>query len=57
MRLRHQAAQVRAGREPDNHVSPHSLSDFEQQHLRQAFAIVSRAQRTLSQLHSVPFMR
>ncbi len=57
VRLRHQAAQVRAGREPDNHVSPHSLSDFEQQHLRQAFAIVSRAQRTLSQLHSVPFMR
>ncbi len=57
VRLRHQSQQVRSGQEPDNYVAPDSLSEFERRHLREAFAIVSRAQRTLSQLHAVPFMR
>lgn len=57
VRLRHQAQLVQAGQEPNNHVAPDTLSQFEQRHLREAFWIVSRAQRTLSQLNAVPFMR
>ncbi|QQS02681.1 MAG: cyclic nucleotide-binding/CBS domain-containing protein [Austwickia sp.] len=57
VRLRHQAGQVRAGQQPDNHVRPDDLTEFDQRHLREAFAIVSKAQRTLSHLYSVSFMR
>jgi len=57
VRLRHQAKQVRSGQVPNNHVRPDDLTDFDQRHLREAFAIVSKAQRTLSHVHSVSFMR
>lgn len=57
VRLRHQAKQVRSGQVPDNRVRPDDLTDFDQRHLREAFAIVSRAQRTLSHRYSVSFMR
>lgn len=57
VRLRHQALQVRAGATPDNHVRPDALTEFDQRHLREAFAIVAKAQRTLSHLYSVSFMR
>ena len=46
-RLRHQSAQVRAGRPTDNHLSPDSLSSFDKRHLRQAFSIVRFAQQAL----------
>ena len=48
VRLRHQAAQVRADRETDNFVAPDDLSLFEKRHLREAFAIVRSAQSSLS---------
>ncbi len=48
VRLRHQAAQVRAQRETDNFVAPDDLSSFEKRHLREAFAIVRSAQSSLS---------
>jgi len=48
VRLRHQAAQVRADRETDNFVAPDDLSSFEKRHLREAFAIVRSAQSSLS---------
>jgi len=48
VRLRHQAAQVRAGKETDNFVAPDDLSSFEKRHLREAFAIVRSAQSSLS---------
>lgn len=43
-RLEHQAAQIRAGREPDNYLAPADLSDFERSHLRDAFVVVKTMQ-------------
>lgn len=46
-RLHHQGLRVAAGEAPDNFISPTALSDFERRHLRDAFAIVGRAQSAL----------
>ncbi len=46
-RLEHQAAQVRAGRKPDNFLAPSDLSDFERSHLRDAFVVVRTMQSAL----------
>jgi CBS domain-containing protein len=47
VRIRHQAAQIRAGRPPDNYVRPESLTAFERRHLKDAFHIASRMQEFL----------
>ena len=49
VRLRHQAAQVRSGRQPDNNVDPANLSPFERRHLKDAFRIVSAMQQALAE--------
>ncbi|MFN3597961.1 MAG: putative nucleotidyltransferase substrate binding domain-containing protein [Rubricoccaceae bacterium] len=49
VRMQHQAAQIRAGRSPDNYVSPEALSPFERRHLRDAFTVVATAQDALAQ--------
>ncbi len=46
-RLQHQAACVRAGRRPDNYVSPSSLTDLDRSHLRNAFVVVKTMQSAL----------
>lgn len=46
-RLQHQGRRVAAGLAPDNFIDPEDLSDFERRHLREAFAIVRRAQTAL----------
>ncbi|MBP6995350.1 MAG: cyclic nucleotide-binding/CBS domain-containing protein [Phycicoccus sp.] len=56
VRLRHQAAQVRAGQGPDNFVRPDDLSSFDKRHLREAFAIIREAQSALGRQHSVQLM-
>jgi CBS domain-containing protein len=43
-RLKHQAAQIRAGQKPDNYLNPSDLSDFERSHLRDAFVVVKTMQ-------------
>jgi CBS domain-containing protein len=48
VRLRHQAAQFRAGAVPDDFVPPGELSQFEKRHLRDAFQIVRQAQAVLA---------
>ncbi|MBU3029324.1 CBS domain-containing protein [Paracoccus sp. XHP0099] len=40
MRLDSQAQLIRAGRKPDNYLSPADLPDFERSHLRDAFVVV-----------------
>ena len=40
MRLENQAHLVKAGRKPDNYLSPADLPDFERSHLRDAFVVV-----------------
>ncbi|WP_207061894.1 putative nucleotidyltransferase substrate binding domain-containing protein [Motiliproteus sp. SC1-56] len=47
MRLRHQALDLDAGREPDNNIEPENLSEFERKHLKGAFQILSDAQKFL----------
>ncbi len=44
VRLRNQAEDVRAGREPGNSIEPDRLSDFERKSLRDAFTVLSHAQ-------------
>jgi CBS domain-containing protein len=56
VRLIHQAKQIRAGRQPDNFVSPSELSSFEKRHLRDAFQIVRTAQQTILQSHPLGFV-
>ncbi|HEY0642776.1 MAG TPA: putative nucleotidyltransferase substrate binding domain-containing protein [Nocardioides sp.] len=48
LRLHHQAAQARAGEEPDNNVAPAELTQRQRRHLRDAFEIVRTAQQHLS---------
>jgi CBS domain-containing protein len=43
-RLEHQAAQIRAGKQPSNYLAPSELSDFERSHLRDAFVVVKTMQ-------------
>ncbi len=47
VRIRHQALAIEAGREPDNNVRPKDLSPFERSHLKDAFQVVSQAQKFL----------
>lgn len=46
-RIRHQAWQIEQGEVPDNNLDPHLLSPFEQRHLKDAFAILDKAQNYL----------
>lgn len=46
-RLRHQAAQVRGGEAPDDHLRPDELTHLERRGLRDAFKVVARVQRVL----------
>ncbi|MBW4935282.1 putative nucleotidyltransferase substrate binding domain-containing protein [Marinobacter sp. F4206] len=47
VRIRHQALAIEDGREPDNNVRPEDLSPFERSHLKDAFQVVSNAQKFL----------
>ncbi|AEY01136.1 hypothetical protein GU3_06900 [Oceanimonas sp. GK1] len=47
VRIRHQAMDVEAGREPDNNIEPENLSEFERRNLKDAFQILSQAQKYL----------
>lgn len=44
VRLDNQAALIKAGRAPDNYLSPSDLSDFQRSHLRDAFVVVRSMQ-------------
>lgn len=41
LRIAHQAAQVRAGAEPDNAIAPAALSPLERDYLKDAFSVIS----------------
>ncbi|WP_183729380.1 DUF294 nucleotidyltransferase-like domain-containing protein [Desulfurispira natronophila] len=47
VRIRHQALDLDEGQEPDNSVVPENLSDFERKNLKDAFQILSNAQKFL----------
>jgi CBS domain-containing protein len=48
IRLEHQAAQIRAGVEPDDFVDPGTLNPFSRSGLKEAFRVIARAQRRLA---------
>jgi CBS domain-containing protein len=56
VRLRHQAGQVRAGRAPDNYVSPDELSAFDKRHLRDAFQVVKQGQAVLARTYQLHYL-
>jgi len=45
VRIRHQALDIKLKREPDNNIEPEHLSDFDRKNLKEAFQILSSAQR------------
>lgn len=47
VRIRHQALALQQGEEPDNNMKPDELSDFERNNLKDAFQILSNAQKYL----------
>ncbi len=49
VRLQHQARQIKRGVKPDNYVSPKVLSQFERNHLKDAFGVVRTLQAALAQ--------
>jgi CBS domain-containing protein len=53
VRLEHHAARIRAGLSPDNFIAPDQLPPLERATLREAFLVVSRAQKQLSRF--VPY--
>jgi CBS domain-containing protein len=48
VRLRHQAGQVRAGAPPDDFVDPATLGPVTKRGLKEAFGVISRAQRGIA---------
>jgi len=52
VRIRHQALAITAGEVPDNNVAPEDLSDFERKNLKDAFQILSNAQKYLRYRYS-----
>jgi CBS domain-containing protein len=48
VRLEHHAAQIEAGREPDNEIDPAHLPPLARRELREAFRVVTQAQKRLS---------
>lgn len=51
LRLHHQAEELRQGRPPDNHLAPGRLNALDQRTLREAFAVISRALKSLAYTH------
>ncbi|MDD1794254.1 DUF294 nucleotidyltransferase-like domain-containing protein [Enterovibrio makurazakiensis] len=47
VRIRHQALDVESDIEPDNNIEPDNLSEFERRNLKDAFEILSNAQKFL----------
>ena len=49
LRIRHQAEQLRAGKQADNFLSPDDLSPLERGHLKDAFILINTMQESLGQ--------
>jgi CBS domain-containing protein len=48
LRLGHQVEQLRAGRDPDDFIDPRTLNPLTRRYVRDAFRVVTAAQRVLS---------
>jgi CBS domain-containing protein len=47
LRIQHQARQMAVGKDPDNFLNPHDLSNFERAQLKDAFSVVASLQSVL----------
>ncbi|MGO4956350.1 DUF294 nucleotidyltransferase-like domain-containing protein [Luteococcus sp. Sow4_B9] len=56
VRLAHQSRQLEAGRTPDNVVRADELSNFDKRHLKDAFAVIRKAQEGLSYSYQTHLM-
>lgn len=54
VRIRHQAAAITKGEEPNNNVRPEDLSPFERRNLKEAFQVLSNAQKFLRYRYQAP---
>ena len=57
VRIRHQAFDIREGRDPDNNIEPENISDSERHHLKDAFQALSHAQKYLRFKYPFPSRR
>jgi CBS domain-containing protein len=53
-RIYHQAMQLRHDQEPDNNIAPESVSDHERHNLKEAFQVLSHAQKFLRFRYPMP---
>ncbi|MCC5882549.1 MAG: cyclic nucleotide-binding/CBS domain-containing protein [Halomonas sp.] len=54
VRIRHQVIDLDHDREPDNNIEPENVADSERHHLKDAFQVLSRAQKFLKYRYPVP---
>ncbi|MBS3804130.1 MAG: cyclic nucleotide-binding/CBS domain-containing protein [Oleiphilaceae bacterium] len=54
VRIRHQATAISNGQQPDNNVRPEHLSPFERRNLKEAFQVLSNAQKFLRYRYQAP---
>ncbi|MBD3894878.1 cyclic nucleotide-binding/CBS domain-containing protein [Halomonas sp. ML-15] len=57
VRIRHQAIDLQEEREPDNNIAPGNVSDSERHHLKDAFQLLSNAQKFLKFRYPMPSRR
>ncbi len=57
LRLRHQSECVLAGKEPDNHLDPATLSALDRDHLKECFSLIAEFQKTLQMRYAIGGMR
>jgi CBS domain-containing protein len=48
LRMEHQVGQLRAGRDPDDHINPDELSALTRSYLKEAFRAVASVQKRIS---------
>ncbi|GHC22414.1 DUF294 nucleotidyltransferase-like domain-containing protein [Aidingimonas halophila] len=54
VRIRHQVLDIKAEREPDNNIEPEQVSDSDRHHLKDAFQVLSNAQKFLKFRYPMP---
>ncbi|SDM21820.1 CBS domain-containing protein [Franzmannia pantelleriensis] len=57
VRIRHQAIDLQEDQEPDNNIAPSNVSDSERHHLKDAFQLLSNAQKFLKFRYPMPSRR
>lgn len=54
VRIRHQVIDLQQEREPDNNIEPENVADSERHHLKDAFQVLSHAQKFLKYRYPIP---